>query len=135
MLIAHVDALAEQLRPKRRTTDRDASPCSPQELFALNTIGRQGRLTMTELATALRVPASTASRLVDRLAEKGLVARTLLAADRRVVHVSFSRRGERINTLVAGTREDIAAGMLAALGPRERSAVLHALARLAGSLS
>src|SRR5687768_7430014 len=55
-LIAHVDALAERLRPSRRPVDRQAAACSPQELFALNTIGRRERLTMTDLAAAMRVP-------------------------------------------------------------------------------
>ena len=129
-LITHLDALAERLRPRRRLVDRGAPDCSPQELFALTVLGRSSRLTMTDLAAAMQVPLSTASRIVDRLVAKGLVARTPLARDRRVIHVAFSRRGERINQFVAESRQTAAEALLKALPVRERAALLKRLARM-----
>jgi DNA-binding MarR family transcriptional regulator len=130
-LVAHLDALAERLRPSRRPVDRRAAQCSAQELFALNTLGRRERLTMSDLAAAMRVPLSTASRVVDRLTDKGLVVRTPLEHDRRVVHVSFSRRGQRINRFVVASRQSAAMKLLETLRPGDASALLAALARLA----
>jgi DNA-binding MarR family transcriptional regulator len=129
-LLVHLDALAERLRPSRRPVDRRAAPCSPQELFALNTIGRREQLTMTDLAAAMRVPLSTASRVVDRLAVNGLVVRTPLAHDRRVVHVGFSRRGRRINQFVAASRQAAAIELLEAVGAPEAGILLAALERM-----
>jgi len=120
-LITHLDALAERLRPRRRLVDRGAPDCSPQELFALTVLGRSSRLTMTDLAAAMQVPLSTASRIV---------ARTPLARDRRVIHVAFSRRGERINQFVAESRQTAAEALLKALPVRERAALLKRLARM-----
>jgi DNA-binding MarR family transcriptional regulator len=130
-LIAHVDALAERLRPEKRRADRGAPPCSAQELFALNTLGRRGRLTMTDLAGAMGVPLSTASRIVDRLADKDLVIRAPQPHDRRVVHVAFSRRGERINRYVAESRLAIARELLGVLGDRRAASLIAALGQLA----
>jgi DNA-binding MarR family transcriptional regulator len=129
-LLAHLDALTERLRPRRRPVDRGAPDCTPQELFALTVLGRRGRLTMTDLAAAMQAPLSTASRIVDRLVKKGLVARTPLARDRRVVHVAFSPRGERINQFVVESRQAAAETLLKALPARERAAFLKRLARL-----
>jgi DNA-binding MarR family transcriptional regulator len=129
-LLAHLDALAERLRPSRRPVDHHAAPCSPQELFALNTIGRRDRLTMTDLAAAMRVPLSTASRVVDRLAAKKLVVRTPLAHDRRVVQVGFSRRGRRINQFVVASRQAAAMELLGVAGARDARTLLAALERM-----
>jgi DNA-binding MarR family transcriptional regulator len=133
-LIAHVDALAERLRPERRRADRGVPACSPQELFALNTLGRRGHLTMTDLAGAMRVPLSTASRIVDRLVDKDLVVRTPQPHDRRVVHVAFSRRGERINRHVVDSRQAVALELLRALGDRRAAALMAVLGHLAPRL-
>jgi DNA-binding MarR family transcriptional regulator len=47
-----------------------------------------------EVAVALDVAPSTASRLVDRLVEEGLVARTPCDEDRRRVHLQLTGEGE-----------------------------------------
>jgi len=100
-------------------------------MFALTVLGHRGRLTMTDLAAAIQAPLSTASRIVDRLVKKGLVARTTLARDRRVIHVTFSRRGERINQFVVEWRQTEAEAVLKALPPRQRAALLKQLTQIA----
>ena len=129
-LLAYIDALSERLRPSRRPVDRHAAACSPQELFALNTIGRRERLTMTDLAAAMRVPLSTASRVVDRLAAKRLVVRTPVVHDRRVVHVGFSRRGQRINQFVVASRQSAVMELLEEVGAHDAGTLLAALERM-----
>ena len=134
-LIAGVEALARRLKPRRRPNDVHAPECSAQELRALNTLGRTGRLTMSELAAVLETPLSTATRIVDRLAGKGLVERRQVTGDRRVVHVQFSRRGKRINQFVDDSRRSAAQAMLKALPARDRELVLDRLARMAATTS
>ena len=51
------------------------------------------RLTMYELADALLVSRSGATRLVDRLEERGWVERRIGAQDRRVVRAELTREG------------------------------------------
>lgn len=50
-------------------------------------VSQSGGCRMSELADALRVDASTATRAVARLGKAGLVDRQISPADRRVVHV------------------------------------------------
>lgn len=128
--LTRVDALAERLRPKRRPQDAKATECAPRELRALAALGRHGRVTMTALAGILDVPLSTASRIVERLAAKGLVERRQSAQDRRVVEVAFGRRGSRINRYVEASRRAEAETMLSGLSARERVRLLRQLGRL-----
>ncbi len=128
--VAHVDALADQLEPKRRARDARAPECSVRELRVLKALGRHGRLSMSTLATLLDVPLSTATRTVERLVAKGFVARKQSADDRRIVEVGFASRGKRINEYVDRSRHELAASMLRRLSAADRARLLAQLAAL-----
>jgi DNA-binding MarR family transcriptional regulator len=51
------------------------------------------RLTMYELSDALLVSRSGATRLIDRLEERGWVARRIAPHDRRIVRAELTREG------------------------------------------
>jgi len=56
---------------------------------------KQGRAgTAFELARAMEVDAGAMTRMVDRLAAKGLIARVRSETDRRVVHLELTPDGE-----------------------------------------
>ena len=74
----------------------------------LDTLGAEGAMAMGELAARVRVPVSTATRLVDRMEERDLVQRERPADDRRTVLVALAPAGERfyheaLAARVAGT--------------------------------
>lgn len=125
-----MDALAERLSPKRRPQDRGQPECSVQELRALTAIARHGVLTMSELATILKVQLPTATHTVGKLVKKNLVERRRESPDRRVVRVGFSRRGLRINRWVAEAREAEARRLLGALPPRGRRELIASFRRM-----
>jgi DNA-binding MarR family transcriptional regulator len=129
--LVHLDALVEGLRPKRRPQDRDEPECSAQELRVLTAVGQRDTLTMSDLAGMLRVPQSTATHTVDRLVAKGLVERRRASEDRRVVQITFSRRGRRINQFVAASRMAAGRRLLQALKPRDREMLIQWMASLA----
>jgi DNA-binding MarR family transcriptional regulator len=56
-------------------------------------VSQSGGCRMSDLADALRVDASTATRAVARLEKAGLVDRQVSPTDRRVVHVVPTRAG------------------------------------------
>jgi DNA-binding MarR family transcriptional regulator len=56
---------------------------------------RDRRFRMYDLADVLLLSKSGTTRLVDRLEKRGLVARRLCEADRRVVYAALSPAGER----------------------------------------
>jgi DNA-binding MarR family transcriptional regulator len=128
--IEQLDALVDRMRPRRRPRDAAAPECSPRELRALAAIGRHGRLTMSKLAELLDTPLSTATRIVDRLAAKGLVERRQAKHDRRIIEVAFGRRGKQIHRYVVESRHAEAHALLAALGAGERAELLRHLDRL-----
>jgi DNA-binding MarR family transcriptional regulator len=131
--ISHVDVLTEKLKPMRRPQDRNEPECSPQELRALAALGQRDTLTMSDLAGMLRVPVSTATHTIDRLVAKGLVERKGVPQDRRIVQVTFSKKGKRINQFVLESRLAIGRALLETLHPRDRQVFLQRLAAIAAS--
>ncbi len=66
-------------------------------LFRVGTaLGNTPSMTMGELSSALSVPLSTATRLIDTLVERSYVERFSDPEDRRVVRVKFTARGNRL---------------------------------------
>lgn len=99
---------------------------SPTLSIALATLDRGGPLTPSELAARERIARPTASRLITRLEQRGLVERAPDPADRRSCIVSVTGAGR---TLLAEARERKDAFLedrLASLDPADRALVARA---------
>ena len=131
--ISHVDVLTEKLKPVRRPQDRKEPECSQQELKALAALGQRDTLAMSDLAGMLKVPVSTATHTIDRLVAKGLVERRGVPRDRRIVQVTFSKKGKRINQFVLESRLAVGRDLLETLDPRDRKVFLQRLAAMTGA--
>ncbi|MCW2719214.1 MAG: hypothetical protein QOG20_1531 [Pseudonocardiales bacterium] len=102
---------------------------------ALVVLATRGPQRGTDLAEALGVNPSSATRLLDRLARAGLVRRTRLRADRRAVRVSLSPQGRDLVAQVTRRRREEVERLLAALPAEQHQLVitaLHAIADAAG---
>lgn len=96
--LARTDAgLASALRisvmrlSRRLRNERDVSEDqTPNQMAVLGTLSRHGSLTIGELAAQEKVQPPSMTRTVNTLREKGLIARTPHAADRRVVVISLT---------------------------------------------
>lgn len=66
------------------------------ELWALTEISRSPGLRVADLASKLLIHQSTASNLVDALANDRLVAKRRSDTDQRVVHLHATPRGEKV---------------------------------------
>jgi DNA-binding MarR family transcriptional regulator len=128
--VAAIDILSERLMPERRAEDHGEPECSVTELRALAVLGRQRPIMMSELAEAMKITVSTATRTIDKLVAKGFVERKRVKKDRRVVRVDFSARGEEINKYVTGTRLAQARSILETLSPAHRGVFLQRLQKL-----
>lgn len=63
-------------------------------------LGKEQNMIMREVAEFLQVPMSTATGIVDKLIEKGVVKRDYSPEDRRIVIIGLSKEGAEIyNTL------------------------------------
>jgi DNA-binding MarR family transcriptional regulator len=91
--------LVVELMRRRSLRDPIAATCVELELSApqvhtLLALGNDGALAMGDLARRVGITEKTATGLVDRLERDGLVQRVRDDADRRVVHVRLTARGE-----------------------------------------
>lgn len=94
-LVGHLDLLMRVLVLGGEVGD-DAPPrISRSEVAVLDTLGAEGAMSMGELAARVRVPLSTATRIVDRMVERDLVQRERPEDNRRVVRVALAGAGRR----------------------------------------
>lgn len=97
---------------------------------ALQVISRLGGCKMSELAAELRVDASTATRTVRRLADAGLVERSVSPSDARAVLVSLSDEGAAMVAEISKRGLGAVRAILDGFTPAEQKE----LARLLGKL-
>ena len=104
---------------------------------ALVVMAERGTQRPVDLATAMDVSPSTATRMCDRLVAKSLVVRDRIGVDRREVRVGLSRRGRQLVDEVMGRRRAELAVLLAELPIEKQEAVadvLRAFAEVAGEV-
>jgi DNA-binding MarR family transcriptional regulator len=127
--------LAHRLRPAvtrlaRRMRQRAVADLTPTQGAALATIDIHGPLTPSELAARERIQRPTATRVLARLEEAGLVTRTSDPADRRSSLVSTTASGQALLAEVRDRKDAYLAQRLGRLSPED----LAALERAAGIL-
>src|SRR5215218_4601401 len=127
--------LAHRLRPvltrlARRMRQESSGDLSPTQGAALATIDCHGPLTPSELALRERIQRPTATRVLARLEEAGLVARTADPGDRRSSLVSVTDSGRSLLLSVRDRKDAYLARRLDQLTAED----LVALDRAAGIL-
>jgi len=132
--ISTVD-LAHRLRPAiarvaRRMRQEAGGELSPSQSAALTTIDCHGPLTPSELATRERIQRPTATRVLARLEEARLIARTADPPDRRSSLVSATPAGSALLMEMRARRDAWMAERLDSLSSED----LAALDRAAGIL-
>ncbi|HET6794764.1 MAG TPA: MarR family transcriptional regulator [Acidimicrobiales bacterium] len=93
-------------------------------------LASRGPQRLADLAEALAVQPSTATRVSDRLVRKRLVRRQRASADRREVRLTLTGSGRQLVDRVTRRRRAEIARLIAALDPDERHAVVAALRAL-----
>ncbi|MBA3652641.1 MAG: MarR family transcriptional regulator [Actinobacteria bacterium] len=116
----------------------DVDDVTLPQFRALVVLTRPSAVTVGDLAEALDVRPSTATRLCDRLERKRLVKRNPGAPpDRRETQVSLTASGRRLVALVTGRRSRDIAAIAASMTPAECAHAvkgLSAFATAAGEL-
>jgi DNA-binding MarR family transcriptional regulator len=103
---------------------------SPQDGRAMMTLSGHGPITMTDFSEMLGVPLSTATRMVERLIEKGLAVRSRIEDDRRVVRVDLSEEGKKLHEKFAEHRRAIGSAMLSPLTHGEREIFIELMSKI-----
>jgi DNA-binding MarR family transcriptional regulator len=127
--------LAHRLRPvltrlARRMRQATTGDLTPTQGAALATVDCHGPLTPSELATRERIQRPTATRVLARLEEAGLIERTADPTDRRSTLVVASAAGRAFLAEVRERKDAYLATRLDSLSPDD----LATLERAAGIL-
>lgn len=87
-------------------------------------------MTQTALAAELGVEAPTMVRLIDRLADKGWLAREACPADRRARHVRLTPRAQKLARELEEVVGEVRRELLRDLGVAELAASIAALSKI-----
>ena len=113
--------LNRRLRQARAVGDLTFS-----QLSALTSLQLAGALTPRELADIERVQPPTMTKIVGKLEDRGLVARTPHPTDRRQVILAATEQGRAVYAQFEKARNEWLALQLAELGPEERDTLERA---------
>ena len=109
-----------------RSLSEHESEVSLPQYRTLVVLGSRGPQRIVDLAQALGVDPSTATRMCDRLVRKRLITRRRDVVDRRGVTLDLSAAGQRLVTRVARRRRREIARILAKVDPAEYQALVRA---------
>ncbi len=71
-----------------------------QQIYLLKFLTQNPAIAISEIANEMRMKLFTATRLADQLETRGLIERKKSSRDRRIVHVTLSKKGRhRINRI------------------------------------
>ena len=128
-LVSHFDILYRRLVSNRPVAIGSDLEVSRQELRAIMVLGK-GSSMMSDLARDLNLALSTATNLIDKLVGKGLVERTRVDEDRRIVQVGLIEKGKLVYESYLEGQLAIGRSMLEALSPGEREIFLELMAKM-----
>jgi len=94
-------------------------------------LASRGPQRLADLAEALAVNPSTATRVGDRLVRKGMVRRQRASADRREVRLALTDAGRRLVDEVTARRRAEISRLISAIAPGQRRPLVEALRALA----
>jgi DNA-binding MarR family transcriptional regulator len=108
-------------RTARRLRQESGVDLSPSLTAALGTVERRGPITPSELAAAERIQRPTATRLIARLEETGLVSRAADPTDGRSSLVSITADGRALLKRLRANKDAFLARRLETLDAEERA--------------
>lgn len=121
--------LIARLSRRLRQTQAGAG-LTPTQLSVLGTIVGRGPLGLAQLSQVEAINPTMLSRIVAKLAARGLVIRKASPSDGRAALVSPTERGRRLQRRILAERNDVLDQCLEALPPGERQLLLEAIPAL-----
>lgn len=127
-------AVARALRVAERDVEQRLG-VHPAQLTVLRLLAERRAPSLADLAERSHTDPSSASVAVQPLVERGLVARTPCADDRRRTQLEITSAGRALLRRAPASVHQRLAGALAALAPHEVEGLRVALPALAGALN
>jgi len=134
MLDKELDQMQERLNGIQ--PGKEPHTISNHELFyrVSNSIQQKGNLTMGELSSALSVPLSTATRIIDWLVDNGYAQRLSDQEDRRIVRVALTDVGREMHTIIDSYIRQRVQQILSCLTFEERATLLTLVGKVVSTL-
>jgi DNA-binding MarR family transcriptional regulator len=104
-------------------------------LAALRRSGSPFELTAGDLLAALMITSGAVTNRIDRLEQRGLVRRTKVAGDKRIVRIQLTNAGHALTEQAVPDHLDNEAGILQSLTPGETRQLERLLRKLERGLS
>jgi MarR family 2-MHQ and catechol resistance regulon transcriptional repressor len=117
-----------QFRDRKRICCYDVSVT---QCYALRELVRKGPIPLTQLADALYLDGSTASRVVDTLERKGYATRSQDPGDKRAIRLEATASGRGIYAQIEEDLLNEQRALLEDIDPEIRQATTRLIARLA----
>ena len=95
---------------------------------------RKQELTMGELSSALSVPFSTATRIIDVLVADGYIKRMQDPDDRRVVRVALTPDGEKLHHTIETFSDEHVQSILSCLSIEEQQSMFELIRKVTSAL-
>jgi len=133
---AAVDALLDASRALVGVAARslaDVEDVTVPQFRALVLISSRARTTVSDLATALGIHPTSASRLCDRLVRKRLVNRVEGVDDRRATELHLAAAGRRLVDQVTARRRHALAAIASGMAPADLTDAVRVLAAFAAA--
>jgi DNA-binding MarR family transcriptional regulator len=118
------------LSHKKLQDDLEKLALTPPQFYVLACIGYSGRLPFSEIGVKMMVTVSNLTGIVDRLEEKGLVARERDSHDRRVVYVRPTDKGKKLYKVSVAAFEQSVSEFFSALDKSEQKELSTLLRKL-----
>ncbi len=108
---------------------------SMTHMHVLWTLQHHGDLSMKHMADLLDVSVSSATGIIDRMEERGLVVRARVPGDRRVVLVQLADAGQQALEEIQAVRHGRMTSILAHLAPEQLECLAQALVDIRSALA
>ncbi|MFO0567415.1 MAG: MarR family transcriptional regulator [Polyangiaceae bacterium] len=128
-----VEAIVYLYTESRRITKDHAARhgVTGPQLAVVKMLEPVGKLSLSELSWKIRARNSTVTGIIDRMEREGLVERRRSDDDRRVVHISLTRKGARLAAAIPIEPVQIFRQILAELSAKDAADLSRILTRLA----
>lgn len=134
-LMVQIHEIMRRYRRRQRDFVKGAdSDLNQREIDTLLRLGPDGECTMSQLAEELVLSMSSATMIVDKLVQKGIVSREHSSADRRVVMIRLTAEGEQAFKAIYEDFKRIGRTMLESLNEDEQDTLLSLYRKVASKL-
>ncbi len=108
---------------------------TPPQLLALDFVHKQSELKMTDLAHLLGVTTAAITGIADRMVKYGYLIRVFDPADRRIIKVKLTPKGEQLLSKVNRARREMVTNVFGKISQSEREEYLKILTHVYEALA